>query len=128
RADMKHPIDGFHPTPNASAAQVDMQRDYLMKQTAEYRAKIDGLDRQLEQKQAERDTIQATVGKLSAIVPIVQQRVDIRKVSSDQEYTSKFQYLEMMQLLVEQQQELMVQRSRLRETQASVGALTEARA
>jgi hemolysin D len=104
-----------------------MQRDYLIKQTAEFRAKIDGLDRQLEQKQAERDTIQATVGKLSAIVPIVQQRVDIRKVSSDQEYTSKFQYLEMVQLLVEQQQELMVQRSRLRETQASIGALTESR-
>jgi hemolysin D len=126
-ADMKNPVDGFHPPANATPAQVDMQRDYLIKQTAEYRAKIEGLDRQLEQKQAERDTIQATVGKLSAIVPIVQQRVDIRKVSSDQEYTSKFQYLEMVQLLVEQQQELLVQRSRLRETQASIGALTESR-
>jgi hemolysin D len=126
-ADMKNPLDGFHPPVNATPAQVDMQRDYLIKQTAEYRAKIEGLDRQLEQKQAERDTIQATAGKLSAIVPIVQQRVDIRKVSSDQEYTSKFQYLEMVQLLVEQQQELLVQRSRLRETQASIGALTESR-
>jgi hemolysin D len=126
-ADMKNPIDGFHPPSNATPAQVDMQRDYLIKQTAEYRAKIEGLDRQLEQKQAEQDTIKATVGKLAAIVPIVQQRVDIRKASADQEYTSKFQYLEMVQLLVEQQQELMVQRSRLRETQASIGALTESR-
>jgi hemolysin D len=126
-ADMKNPLDGFDPPVNATPAQVDMQRDYLIKQTAEYRAKIEGLDRQLEQKQAERDTIQATVGKLSAILPIVQQRVDIRKVSSDQEYTSKFQYLEVVQLLVEQQQELLVQRSRLRETQASIGALTESR-
>jgi hemolysin D len=126
-ADMKNPLDGFRPPSNATPAQVDMQRDYLIKQTAEHRAKIEVLDRQLEQKQAERDTIQATVGKLSAIVPIVQQRVDIRKVSSDQEYTSKFQYLEMVQLLVEQQQELMVQRSKLRETEASRGALTESR-
>jgi hemolysin D len=126
-ADMKNPIDGFHPPTEATPAQVDMQRNYLIKQTAEYRAKIDGLDRQLDQKQAERDTIQATVGKLSAIVPIVQQRVDIRKISADQEYTSRFQYLEMVQLLVEQQQELTVQRSRLRETQASIGALTESR-
>jgi hemolysin D len=126
-ADMKNPVDAFHPPSNATPAQVDMQRDYLKKQTAEYRAKIEVLDRQLEQKQAERDTIQATVGKLSAIVPIVQQRVDIRKVSSDQEYTSKFQYLEMVQLLVEQQQELLVQRSRLRETEASMAALSESR-
>jgi hemolysin D len=127
-ADMKNPVDGFHPPPDAAPAQVDMQRDYLIKQTAEYRAKIEGLDRQLEQKQAERDTIQATIGKLSAIVPIVQQRVDIRKASAEQEYTSRFQYLEIQQLLVEQQQELLVQRSKLRETQASVAALTESRA
>ena len=126
-ADMKNPVDGFDPPSDATPAQVDMQRDYLIKQTAEYRAKMDGLDRQLEQKQAERDTIQATIGKLSAIVPIVQQRVDIRKVSADQEYTSKFQYLEMVQLLVEQQQDLVVQRSKLRETQASVAALTDSR-
>ena len=126
-ADMKNPLDGFHPPSDATPAQVNMQRDYLIKQTAEYRAKIEGLDRQLEQKQAERDTIQATVGKLSAIVPILQQRVDIRKASAEQEFTSRFQYLEVVQLLVEQQQELMVQRSRLREAQASIGALTEAR-
>jgi hemolysin D len=126
-ANAKNPVDAFHPPAGATPAQVDMQRDYLIKQTAEYRAKIEALDRQLDQKQAERDTIQATAGKLSAIVPIVQQRVDIRKVSSDQEYTSKFQYLEMVQLLVEQQQELLVQRSRLRETEASIAALTGSR-
>jgi hemolysin D len=127
-ADMKDPVDGFQPPSDATPDQIEMQRNYLLKQTAEHRAKIDGLDRQLEQKQAERDTIQATVNKLSAIVPIVQQRVDIRKLSAEQEYTSRFQYLEMMQLLVEQQQELIVQRSRLRETQASIGALSESRA
>ena len=102
-----------------------MQRDYLLRQTIEYRAKLDVLDRQLDQKQAERDTIQATVGKLSAVVPLFQQRADIRKISADQEYTSKFQYLEMLQLLVEQQQDLIVQRSRLNETVANIAALTE---
>ena len=89
-----------------------MQQNYLMKQTAEYRAKIDALERQRDQKEAEHATIQATIDKLSTVIPIVQQRVDIRKASSDREYTSKFQYLEMVQLLVEQQQELIVQKSR----------------
>ena len=82
-----------HPTPLRPKSTCS--GTILIRQTAEYRAKIEALDRQREQKQAERDTIQATIGKLSAIVPIVQQRVDIRKTSSDQEYTSKFQYLEM---------------------------------
>ena len=127
-ADPNNPLDGFHPPQDATPEQIAMQRDYLMKQTAEYRAKIEGFDRQLEQKLAERDTIQATIGKLSAIVPIIQQRVDIRKISAEQEFTSRFQYLEIVQQLVEQQQELVVQRSRLHETQASLAALTESRA
>lgn len=126
-ADDNHPFDGFHPPAGATALQVKTQRDYLLRQTTEHRSKIQALERQLDQKLAERDTIQATVAKLSAIVPIVQQRVDIRKVSSDQEYTSKFQYLEMLQLLVEQQQELMVQRSRLLETVANIAGLTESK-
>ena len=124
-ADTKDPLEAFHPPESATPAQVAMQRDYLLRQTIEYRAKLDVLDRQLDQKQAERDTIRATVGKLSAVVPLLQQRADIRKISADQEYTSKFQYLEMLQLLVEQQQDLIVQRSRLNETVANIAALTE---
>jgi hemolysin D len=109
------PLTAFHPPDNADRSQVELQRAYLTRQTAEYQAKLQALDRQREQKQAERETI-------------VQQRVDIRKASSDREYTSKFQYLEMQQLLVEQQQELLVQRSHAREMVASIAALTEARA
>jgi hemolysin D len=126
-ADADDPVAAFRPPANAAPAQVDMQRSYLIRQTAEYRAKIEALDRQREQKQAERETIEATIDKLTAVVPIVQQRADIRKASSDKEYTSKFQYLEMQQLLVEQQHELLVQQSHAREATASVAALAEAR-
>jgi hemolysin D len=122
------PVAAFHPPADAAPAQIEMQRAYLIKQTAEYRAKIEALDLQREQKQAEFDTIQATIAKLSAVVPIVQQRVDIRKTSSDREYTSKFQYLEIQQLLVEQQQEMLVQQNRGRETTASIAALRKSKA
>jgi hemolysin D len=121
------PGGAFHPPEDAPPDQVRMQHDYLLKQIAEYRAKIEALDRQYDQKRAERDTIQATIDKLAAIVPIVQERVDIRKASSDREYTSKFQYLEMLQTLVEQQRELVVQENHRREAAASVAALVEAR-
>jgi membrane fusion protein, hemolysin D len=121
-------VAAFHPPDNAPRAQVDMQRAYLIKQTAEYQAKIDALDRQRDQKQAELETTAASIAKLSSVMPIVQERVDIRKASSDREYTSKFQYLEIQQLLVEQQQELLVQRSHAREVIASIAALGEARA
>lgn len=126
-SDLDDPIKAFHPPAHAQPEQVAMQQNYLIKQTTEYRAKIDALERQRDQKEAERDTIQATIDKLATIIPILQERVDIRKASSDREYTSKFQYLEMMQLLVEQQQEVIVQKSHLREAKASVAALAEAR-
>jgi hemolysin D len=126
-ADTEDPLAAFHPPANATPAQVDMQRDYLIRQTVEFRAKIQGLDRQLDQKKAERDTIHATVGKLTAIIPLVERRANIRKASSEQEYTSQYQYLETQQQLVEQQQDLIVQRSRLSETVASIAALSESK-
>jgi hemolysin D len=121
------PDAAFQPPEDAPADQVAMQRDYLAKQVAEHRAKIDALDRQRDQKQAERDTIAATINKLSAIIPIVQERVEIRKASSEREYTSKFQYLEIVQMLVEQQRELVVQENHLHEAEASAAALVEAK-
>ena len=126
-SNLDNPLEAFHPPAGAPPDQVAMQQNYLMKQTAEYRAKIDALERQRDQKEAEQATIQATIDKISTVIPIIQERVNIRKASSDREYTSKFQYLEMMQLLVEQQRELIVQKSHLREAEASVAALVEAR-
>src|SRR6266436_2348036 len=126
-SNLDNPLEAFHPPAGAPPDQVAMQQNYLMKQTAEYRAKIDALERQRDQKEADQAAIQATIDKLSTVIPIIQERVDIRKASSDREYTSKFQYLEMMQLLVEQQRELIVQKSHLREAEASVAALVEAR-
>jgi len=127
-ADDGDPVAAFQPPKQAPQTQIEMQRAFLIRQTAEYRAKIDALDRQREQKEAEFDTLQANIAKLAAVMPIVQQRVDIRKASSDREYTSKFQYLEIQQLLVEQQQEMLVLRSKGREAAASVAALLEAKA
>src|SRR5262249_42706134 len=85
-----------------------------------HRAKLSALDRQHAQKEAERDTIAATINKLEAVIPVVQQRLDIRKALLNSEYGSKVQYLEMLQLLTEQQQDLLVQKSRYREADAAI--------
>ena len=96
-------------------------------QVAEQRAKIAALDRQQAQKEAERATTAATIDKLEATIPVIQQRVDIRKTLVDKELSSKLTYLEMLQQLVEQQQELGVQKSHLHEAEAAVAAIRETR-
>ena len=126
-ADAADPLAHFHPPASADAALVATQRQFLLSQVAEYRSRLAALDRQKSQKEAERATIAATIGKLEATIPVVQQRVDIRAALLDREYGSKAQYLEMLQLLVEQQQDLTVQKSRYQEADAAVAAILETR-
>ena len=71
---------------------------------AEHRAKIAALTRQQAQKEAEQGTIAATIHKLETVIPVIQQRVDIRKTLMDKELGSKITYFEILQLLVEQQE------------------------
>ena len=105
-----------------------MQRQFLAGQTEEYRAKLSSLDRQRAQKEAERDTIAATISKLEADEPIIRQRVDIRKTLADRELGSKLTYLEILQLLTENQKDTAIQQSRLQEANAALAAVIQTRA
>ena len=102
--------------------------DFLIKQVEENRAKLAALDRQRAQKEAERTTIVATIQKLEATAPLIQQRVDIRKYLADKELGSKLTYLETAQQLTENENDLVVQKSRLQEALAAVAVITETRA
>jgi hemolysin D len=59
---------------------------------------------------------------------VLQQQVEIRKTLFDHETGSKVNYLQALQALIEQQQELEVQRSRQREAENAVAAIEETRA
>jgi hemolysin D len=122
------PVSDFHPPEDAPPALVAMQRQYLLSQTGEHRSKIAALDRQLAQKEAERATAQATIAKIQAIIPVLQQQVDIRKTLFEHETGSRVLYLQTLQQLVEQQQELAVQKSKFDETVAAAAAIKETRA
>src|SRR5262249_38891786 len=118
-------LQDFHPPNGASATLIEMQRQFLISQGSEQSAKLAEIDRQRAQKEAERATIMATVEKLNATIPLLQQRVDVRKYLADKELGSKLQYLTDLQDLVGQQQDLVVQQSRYREADAAVAALVE---
>ena len=127
-SDNDDPQTVFQPPAAASADLIAMQRQFLARQTEEYRAKLSSLDRQRAQKAAERDTIAATISKLEADEPIIRQRVDIRKSLSDRELGSKLTYLEILQLLTENQKDTAIQQSRLEEANAALAAVIQTRA
>jgi hemolysin D len=120
-ADLVAPAD-------ADPALVATQRQFLADQVREHRAKLAALAGQEAQKQAEHQTISATLHKLEALIPVIQQRVDIRKTLMEREIGSKLTYYEILQLLIEQQEELRVQTSHLGEAEAAVAAIQETRA
>jgi hemolysin D len=121
------PVAGFTPPADADAALISAQRQLLLNQVAEHRAKIAALARQQVQKEAEQGTIAATIHKLETTIPVIQQRVDIRKTLMDKELGSKITYFEILQALVEQQEDLGVQKSHLQEAVAAAAAIRETR-
>ena len=127
-ADGPDPLAEFRPPAEADPALVAMQRQFLLTQTAEERAKLAALDGQKTQKEAERATAAAAIGKISALIPLLQQQVDMRRTLFEHETGSRLLYLQTVQQLVEQQQELNIQKSRYREADAAVAAITETRA
>jgi hemolysin D len=88
-------------------------------------ADVEHAKAELSQKQAERDTIGATISKLEATIPVLDQKVEVRKYLADKALGSKLLYLTDYQELVGQQQDLVVQKSRYREAEAAVAAATQ---
>jgi hemolysin D len=123
-----NPIEDFRPPAGANPALIEMNRQFLLSQVAEQQGKLAAIDRQLKQKEAERDTISAAIAKIETTIPVLAQRVDIRKYLYDKDLGSKLTYLTEYQDLVGLQQEVPVQRSRYQEADAAVAALTETRA
>jgi len=121
------PAADFVPPAGADPELINTQRQLLLNQVTEHRAKIAALLRQQAQKEAEHATTAATIHKLETIIPVIQSRVDIRKTLVEKELGSKLTYFEVFQLLVEQQEELGVQTSHLRETEAAIAAIRETR-
>jgi hemolysin D len=121
------PVADFVPPAGADPELISTQRQLLLNQVTEHRAKIAALLRQQAQKEAERATTAATIHKLETIIPVIQSRVDIRKTLVEKELGSKLTYFEVFQLLVEQQEELVVQNSHLQETEAAAAAIRETR-
>jgi hemolysin D len=121
------PVTDFVPPADADPDLISTQRQLLLNQVTEHRAKIAALSRQQAQKEAEQATTAATIHKLETIIPVIQSRVDIRKTLVEKELGSKLSYFEVVQLLVEQQEEFSVQKSHLKETEAAVAAIRETR-
>jgi len=121
------PLAAFKPPADAPRPLIDMQRRLLASQAAEQKAKLASIDGQIAQKEAERATIRAAIDKLKATIQPLQERVDIRRTMFSKELGSKLIYLQELQDLLGQQKEVLVQESKLGESDSAIAQLRETR-
>ncbi|HEX9325512.1 MAG TPA: HlyD family type I secretion periplasmic adaptor subunit [Reyranella sp.] len=121
------PEADFKAPPDAPAPIANMHRRLLVSQVAEQKAKLLAVDGQVAQKEAELATIKASIAKLRALIPPLEERVEIRRHLLSKELGSRLIYLSDVQELVGQRQEVLVQESRLTEAEAAIANLAQTR-
>lgn len=115
----------FIPPSDADPGHVAANRGLLLGALAEQRSKIAGLERMEAQRRGERDTSVAAIERLESVLPILRERVEIKRYLSERETGSRMSWLELRQDLVDREHELAVQRKRLVEAEAALAAAGE---
>lgn len=89
---------------------INLQRQLLIDQLKEYRARAEQVRLVIEQKQSGINSIKANIVRLEAIVPILEKRTQKFKQLLEQSYVSELQYLEVEEQRVTKVQELVMER------------------
>jgi membrane fusion protein, hemolysin D len=126
-ADGDDALANFQSPADASPESIALQRKFLLDQTGEQEEKLAVLDRQRQQKTAERNTVAATIDKLEASLPILEERVGMRKTLYEHNTGSRFDYLVLLQSFVEEQHDLDVEKRKADEATAAIAAIDEQR-
>jgi len=126
-SDAPDPAGELVAPPGATPAQISLARQIVVSQIAGYRAKLAELDRQQAQHRANLSAVAATVDKLSALLPVLRQRLEMRKTLSDRKLDSKLNYLTEQGTVIESERELVIQKDRLAEAEATLLVVAELR-
>jgi hemolysin D len=121
------PVKEFAPPQEATEQQVQTQKNLLVNQAQEIRAKLGGFDQQIAQQQGNLASVQATIAKLKDGMPFLEQRAEARDYLAQKGYGSRLDSLEVQQDLAEHRQELRVQQGKLAEATAAVASLRQQR-
>ncbi|MEW6643607.1 MAG: HlyD family type I secretion periplasmic adaptor subunit [Pseudomonadota bacterium] len=118
-------LDDLVPPTGASAADIARTRSGLLAQASEQINKLASLQQQINQKQAEAQSVQAAIAKIDASLPLLEETADVRRKAMEIQYGNRIAYLEAQTRLVDHQNERIVQQRKLVEIEAARHALEE---
>lgn len=111
----------------ASATEIQTQLQLLRSQVEERRARLAGLENDIAQAQAEREGVAQDVNRLQRTLPLILERAQSQKELADKQLAPRSKALELQQDLVEVEQNLKTQRSRLRALDEQIASKREER-
>lgn len=114
---------GFAQPAGAPAYEVQRTRMAMLAQAEQQRAKIAALDQQVAQKHAEADQNAASIAKVQAGLPLVEETAEVRRKAMLIQYGNLVAHLEAQLRLSDQRNELIVQQRRAIEITAARQAL-----
>ena len=120
-------VASFDLPEEAEARLIQMARRQMEAQAAEETAKLNALDRQIAQKEAEGRETRAAIAKVEAGLPLLAEQRDIRAAYLQREWGNRLTYLQTQQQLVEAQHELEVQKEKWDETVQALASLQQQR-
>jgi hemolysin D len=114
---------GFEPPPGTPNYEVTRTRAAMMAQAEQQLAKINALEQQIAQKRAEADGNAATIAKLTAGLPLIEETAQVREKVMKMEFGNRLAHLDAQLKLTDQRHELIVQQRRTPEIMAARQAL-----
>ncbi|WP_315784637.1 MULTISPECIES: HlyD family type I secretion periplasmic adaptor subunit [unclassified Bradyrhizobium] len=100
-------------------------RAALQAQAAEQLSKLASNQQQVAQKRAEAQSVEASIAKIDATLPFLQETADIRRNAKEIQYGNQIAYIDAQSRLIDQQNERIVQTRRLVEIEAARLALEQ---
>ena len=99
----------------------------LVSEIEEYQSRLAAADAELDKLKAEALSAEADIERLEKIIPLIRERAESLRFLLDKELIARPQYLEQAERLVAHEQELIVEKNRRKEIEASIAALAEQR-
>ncbi len=110
----------FEPPKGADRSLVALHRQRLRSGIFAYQAQIASFEGEFARRIADREAIKAEIAKLKATIPLIQERDKALKKLTDKGNAPRRLWLEVRQLLIEQQQNAVIQKHRLAESEAGM--------
>lgn len=124
---LKNDLQTFKPPADADEATLSTAKRLMKAQADAQEAKLANLDHQAAEKKAQLGEIGAEVKRIDATMPMLQAHMDIRNKALKTGYGNQIDYYDSLRQVVDQQQQRIVDQSKIAETEQDLASVLRQR-